>query len=172
VPSLLVIDRIRMRRFVLVLGTVVAVTACGDSNNAQQGDSAVAGLPPGHVPIAPSAPTDLAPLTQALLDSGNTAFRLQQFDQALAFYAKASVAQPEHAAPWFGTYMVGQATKNVALSDSALRMVRERAPGMQEHPGAALPGDAPPSGAAQPPATPYSPHGSPTPASQPRSRGT
>jgi hypothetical protein len=152
------------------------VTGCSGSNNAQQGDSAVAGLPPGHVPIAPSAPTDLAPLTQALLDSGNTAFRLQQFDAALAFYAKASAAQPEHAAPWFGTYMVGQATKNVALSDSALRMVRERAPGMQEHPGGPLPGgaspDAPTPGAAQPPATPYSPHGTPSPASPPRSRGT
>jgi len=160
-----------MRRFVLVLGALAAVTGCDRSEKVQQGDSAVAALPPGHVPIEPSAPTELAPLTQALLDSGNTAFRLQQFDQALAFYAKASAAQPSHAAPWFGTYMVGQATKNAALSDSALRMVRERAPGMQAHPGAPLPEGATPGGAPSP-TPPFSPHGSPPPTATPRARGT
>lgn len=160
-----------MRRFVLVLGALAAVTGCSRSNDAKQGDSAVAELPPGHVPITPSAPTDLMPVTQALLDSGNTAFRLQRFDQALAYYEKASAAQPDHAAPWFGAYMVGQATKNAALSDSALRMVQQRAPGMQAHPGGAAPGATIPGGAPSP-ASPYSPHGSPPPSATPRAKGT
>lgn len=149
-----------MRRIVLVFGAALAVAGCNRSNDAPAGDSLAAALPPGHVPIAPSAPTDLAPRTQALLDSGNTAFRLKQFDQALAFYAKASEAQPEHAAPWFGTYMVGQATKDQALADSALRMVRQRSPNMEAHPGG-TPGDMPMPAPGTPPhgSIPPAPHG-------------
>jgi hypothetical protein len=112
-------------------------------------------LPPGHVPIQPGGST-LSSAAQALLDSGNTAFRLKQFDQALAFYAKASEAQPAHAAPWFGTYMVGQAIDNKALADSALRMVQQRSPGMQAHPSG-TPG-------AAPSPIPGAPHGSIPPA--------
>ena len=55
-----------MRRFVLVLGALAAMTGCDRSEKVQQGDSVVAALPPGHVPIEPSAPTELAPLVACL----------------------------------------------------------------------------------------------------------
>lgn len=93
----------------------------------------------------------LAPESEALLDSGNAAFRARDFDGALAFYARAAQASPTHAAPWFGTYMVGKATNNEPLADSALREVRARAPDMQPHPPGAP-------GAAPTMPSPYSPH--------------
>lgn len=140
----------QLRQIVPLLATIVLATSCDRASETKTVESAGAELPPGHVPITPSGTSTLLPLTQALLDSGNAAFRKQDFAGALAFYSKASQSQPEHAAPWFGTYMVGQATKDSALSDSALRMVRERAPQMQAHPGVTAPGTTP--------ATPYSPH--------------
>lgn len=145
-----------MRR--LLLGGVLLVCACSKANDAKtaavMGDS----LPPGHVPIdqPPNAGAALSALGQALVDSGNTAFRVKDYDGALAFYRKASQSDPSHAAPWFGTYMVGQAMKNTALADSALAMVRARAPEMQSHPGATTPL---PPGVMPTTPSPYSPHG-------------
>lgn len=151
------------RTFWLLAGVIASLAACGEGAGDAGDNSDVSALPPGHVPIAPSGASDLQPLTQALLDSGNVAYRKQDFDGALRYYAKASAAQPEHAAPWFGTYMVGQATKNTALADSALRMVRERAPETQPHPGG------PATGA---PSSPYSPHQQGPPPARARSSGT
>lgn len=149
---------ISMRSFSALFVTL-AVLACGRSNGAQQ-DSLAARLPPGHVPIdQPSAGPALPANTKALLDSGNTAFRVKDFEGALAYYHQASLSAPEHAAPWFGTYMVGKAINDTALADSALRMVRSRAPDMLSHPATpSVPGAAP--GAVMPGA-PYSPHGTP-----------
>lgn len=176
-----------LRRFLTLAGGLTALAACGGKAN-DNADSAVAAravsdLPPGHVPIAPSGASDLPPghvpidpsgaaqlqpLTQALLDSGNAAFRAQDFDAALRHYANARARQPEHAAPWFGTYMVAQATKNSALADSALRMVRQRAPEMQAHPIGPAAG-LPPS---RPPTLPYPPHQPGPPTQGKPSRGT
>ncbi|MEP7381544.1 MAG: hypothetical protein ABI910_07650 [Gemmatimonadota bacterium] len=139
------------------LSVLVAASACRRANDAQQATADGSVLPPGHVPVTSAGATDLQPVTQALLDSGNAAFRQKDYPAALGFYARASEVQPEHAAPWFGTYMVGQATRNSALTDSALRMVRARAPELREHPsGSPLP----PGGANAPgaPPSPYSPH--------------
>lgn len=149
-------------RFTLLAAAACAAMACGRSNKAQQRDSMSSALPPGHVPInTPGGAPALSATAQALLDSGNTAFRVKDFDGALAYYHKATLADPAHAAPWFGTYMVGKATNNSVLADSALRMVRERAPEMQPRPGTPSIPDMPPGGAA--PATPFSPHGTPPP---------
>lgn len=158
---------------VAVLALAVLSAGCGKANETEQLSANAAALPPGHVPLAAAMPTGLEPLTQALLDSGNAAFRTKDFDAALAFYDKARAAQPDHAAPWFGTYMVAKATNNTTLADSALRMVRARAPGMQEHPaGTATP--APMPGAQGAPPSHYSPHqpappAARTPLSAPRS---
>lgn len=149
----------------LLAAGMLLAGACRKPKDTQQAAAAADGamnaaLPPGHVPIADGMPTGLEPLTQALLDSGNAAFRQKNYDAALAFYGKARDAQPDHAAPWFGTYMVAQATKNTALADSALRMVRARAPELQSHPGgAAMPSSPGPiaPGAVAPPSH-YSPH--------------
>lgn len=154
-------------RFHFVFPLALAAMACGRSNSSQQNDSLAAALPPGHVPIdAPTGTVPLSAAAQALLDSGNTAFRVKDFDGALAYYHKASLTNPTHAAPWFGTYMVGKAMNNAALADSALRMVRERAPEMQPHPGTPSIPDMPPAPVV--PGAPYSPHGTP-PASQGKS---
>lgn len=140
-----------MRR-ILMLGAALAAVACSKSREAKPIDSLAAALPPGHVPIdQPPGASALSVLGQALVDSGNTAFREKKFDLALDFYRKASESDPAHAAPWFGTYMVGQAIKNTALADSALAMVRARAPEMKARSGGAP---------ALPPGTPapFSPH--------------
>lgn len=144
-----------MRR--LLLAGVLLACACSKPNDAKTATVTGDSLPPGHVPIdqPANAGAALSLLGQALVDSGNTAFRVKDYDGALAFYRKASQSDPTHAAPWFGTYMVGQAMKNTALADSALAMVRARAPEMQSHPGASTP--LPPGVMPSTPA-PYSPH--------------
>ncbi len=164
-----------MRILLLGCAAALALSACdrfprGPSADSASATSAESALPPGHVPITPGG-APLSGVGQVLLDSGNVAFRQKDFAAAQAYYQKAAEAAPGHAAPWFGTYMVGQATGNKALADSALRMVRQRAPDMQAHPeGApgAAPGGAPggaPGAAPTPPrgGPPPLPHGSPPP---------
>lgn len=152
------------RKFWLLAGVVASLAGCEKNAGETSDTSALSALPPGHVPVSPSGASDLQPVTQALLDSGNAAYRKQDFAGALRFYAKASAEQPAHAAPWFGTYMVGQATKNTTLADSALRMVRQRAPEMQAHPAEPATG--------VPPTSPYSPHQPGPPAGRAPSSGT
>ncbi len=157
-----------MRAFALIIAGALAVAGCTRSNEAPPTDSLLTSLPPGHVPIAPStSESSLGVAAQALLDSGNAAFRLKEYSKSLEYYAMAANAAPKHAAPWFGTYMVGQAMGDKALADSALRMVRERSPDMQAHPGG-VPGQAPGAAPGAPPASPHGgapplPHGSPAP---------
>ncbi|MBL0170935.1 MAG: hypothetical protein IPP90_09420 [Gemmatimonadaceae bacterium] len=74
-------------------------------------------------------PPGLTASAAARLDSGNIAFRLKQYDQAMRFYEAAAKDVPDHAAPWYGIYMVGQATGNTALADSATRAVAKRSGG-------------------------------------------
>ena len=119
----------------LVAGALVAASCNRSPRHVASSDSLASALPPGHVPI-PASPrgATLTTVSQALLDSGNVAFRAKKYDAALAFYSKASSATPQHAAPWFGTYMVAKAIGNTQLADSALRMVKARAPDIQAHP--------------------------------------
>jgi hypothetical protein len=107
-----------LRHLVPMLAAAVLLSGCGGSDETKTGETADSALPPGHVPITPPESSDLLPLTQALLDSGNAAFRKQDFVGALAFYSKASQAQPGHAAPWFGVHG-GLATKNTACRSGA-----------------------------------------------------
>ncbi len=105
----------------------VAITACssdtpdaskkplGEFSANQGGNAPLRELPPGLNAVA-----------AARLDSGNVAFRVKQYDVALRYYRGAAEAVPNHAAPWYGMYMVAQATKNTALADSALKAVAIR----------------------------------------------
>ena len=144
---------------VAALAALVA-TACGRvAGGAGNDTSAIAeALPPGHVPI-PANPlaSVTTPEGRAMLDSGNASFRVNKHAEALAFYRRAAAEMPGHAAPWFGAYMVARALNDTVLADSAMRMVRTRAPGMQEHPTGA-PGAM----------TPAAPHG----ATIPKTGGT
>lgn len=156
-----------MRRL-LLLGGALAAVACSKAKEEKPADSAAAALPPGHVPIdqpAGAGPA-LSAAGQAFVDSGNTAFRVKDYKGALAYYKKATEADPSHAAPWFGAYMVGQATNDKALADSAIAEVRKRAPQMDQHPSgapgaSAMPGAPGASGTAPGAPSPYSPHGTP-----------
>jgi hypothetical protein len=67
---------------------------------------------------------ELAPEAKVALDSGNALFRKKAYTAALAQYRLASMRSPRHAAPYFGIYMVAQATKNTKLADSALANIR------------------------------------------------
>jgi hypothetical protein len=60
------------------------------------------------------------------LDSGNAAYRAKNFDLALRHYRDAARAAPTHASPWFGIFLVAQATQNSALADSARKEVQKR----------------------------------------------
>lgn len=68
----------------------------------------------------------LGPGARAQLDSGNAAFRKKAYDEALGRYRKASDLAPQHAAPFFGMYMVARATNNNKLADSAMAEIRKR----------------------------------------------
>jgi hypothetical protein len=70
------------------------------------------------------------------LDAGNAAYRAKQYANAIARYREASVASPEHAAPWFGIYMAAMEMKNKSLADSAMAKVNalsSDAPALNTH---------------------------------------
>ena len=81
-----------------------------------------------------SAHALLGPDAKMRLDSGNAFFRKKQFAAALVQYRAASELAPQHAAPLFGIYMVGRATNDTALADSALSGIRLRSGSMSAAP--------------------------------------
>lgn len=94
----------------------VPKTPLGGSSSLMRGASDP--LPPG-----------LNASAAARLDSGNVAFRLKQYDQAMHYYRAAATDVPDHPAPWYGIYMVAEAQGNRALADSATRAVAVRSGG-------------------------------------------
>ncbi|MEQ1690133.1 MAG: hypothetical protein ABMA00_02520 [Gemmatimonas sp.] len=115
---------LRTLRFVSIAAptvALVALTACGtpDADGRQPLGTPTNAAASG-VDGRPQVP--LAALTA--LDAGNTAYRNKQFDIALARYREAATAAPQHAAPWFGLYMVASELKNTALADSAMLHVK------------------------------------------------
>ncbi|MES2179098.1 MAG: hypothetical protein V4550_14650 [Gemmatimonadota bacterium] len=68
----------------------------------------------------------IGPAAKAELDSGNALFRRKDYPAALEKYRSASALAPQHAAPFFGIYMVARATKNTPMADSALADIRRR----------------------------------------------
>lgn len=83
-------------------------------------------LPPGHPSLASANPLPAA--AKIYLDSGNVAYRAKQYETARRYYSQAAALAPDHGAPWFGIYMVGEVTKNKKLADSALAEVKKRTP--------------------------------------------
>ena len=81
-------------------------------------------LPPDHPSLDPGPV--LPAIARSALDSANAAFRVKDYARALRFYRQAANAAPMHASPWFGVFMVAQATGNAALRDSAQREVQKR----------------------------------------------
>lgn len=104
------------------------VLACGGDDGPRtpldQIQAQAGSLPSGHPPLEGSAP--LSSAARSSLDSGNAAFRAKDYERALQFYRDAARAEPAHASPWFGVFMVAQATGNTALRDSAKLEVQRR----------------------------------------------
>ena len=127
---------LRMR--LVVLAALALLASCWKGNE-QAKPSSVAALPPGHPSLAAPA-ADLPDGAQQMLDSGNNAFRAKRFADAKAFYERAAGLAPEHAAPWFGIFLVGGAIKDQRLADSAMAEIRKRTGdgSMPVHPDTAL----------------------------------
>lgn len=68
----------------------------------------------------------IGPAARAALDSGNASYRKKAYAEALGHYREASSLAPQHPAPFFGIYMVGRATNDRAMADSALADIRLR----------------------------------------------
>lgn len=83
-----------------------------------------------------SAHALIGPEAQAALVRGNALFTKKDYGGALTEYRAASTFAPQHAAPFFGMYMVARATNNALLADSALMAIRLRggAMGAAPHP--------------------------------------
>lgn len=112
---------------VAAAATIVACTTEDDAvkvplGKATAGDSARA-VAAAHALIGPAART--------ALDSGNAYYRRKAYAAALAQYRAASTLAPQHAAPFFGIYMVARATHNNEMADSALAEIRRRNGPMQ-----------------------------------------
>jgi tetratricopeptide (TPR) repeat protein len=69
------------------------------------------------------------PEVVAQLDSGNTAYKAANFQEALRHYQAAAEAGPDIPSTWFGVYMAQHALGNMAAADSALARSRNEAPG-------------------------------------------
>jgi len=73
----------------------------------------------------------------ALLDSGNVAFRAEDFDAALTYYRRVTELEPDHSAGWFGMQMAYRSLGSQEQADSALDRVRSLVPGASlVHPSA------------------------------------
>jgi len=65
----------------------------------------------------------------AQLDSGSAAFRADDYQAALAHYAKATEIAPDVAAAWFGVYMAQEALGDSAAARDALAKAQAAEPG-------------------------------------------
>lgn len=113
-------------RRLIGLATIALVSgACGGGGGAPKVPLALAAKDSN--PQATEAAHDLlGPIAKADLDSGNAFFRKKDYVRALSMYRAAAEAAPQHSAPLFGIQMVGQATNNKRLADSAIAEIRKR----------------------------------------------
>lgn len=114
-----------------------AASGCRGTKGGAGADSAVAGLPEGHVPIGRAVP--LEPAAQAVLDSANEAFAARRYDAALAGYRRTLALAPGHPAPWYGISMAATMLGDSALADTAQRLLREKGASGQPHPAPSAP---------------------------------
>ena len=106
------------------LALLITLAACSKSEPQPKVplDQVVA-APGARAPAAESAP--LTADQRTLLDAGNAAFRAGQYEAALGHYRAVSRAAPDNAAGYYGIAMAARKLGDVALADSATRMMRE-----------------------------------------------
>jgi hypothetical protein len=77
--------------------------------------------------------TSWPPAALAQVDSGNAAYRAEEFDDAREHFRRATEAGPRVAAAWFGLYMAEHALGHIEAADSALARTRGGAGGDVQH---------------------------------------
>jgi hypothetical protein len=108
-------------RLVSLLLAAVLLLGCGGRDSGAP-DAGSAG----------SAPSRLTGEAKVALDSGNVLFRAKAYDLALAQYRRSSQLAPGDPTPTFGVLMVGEATGNSRLADSARARIRELNPSLSD----------------------------------------
>ena len=114
---------LRQSALMMVLCTAVACSPESDAPKVPLGQRVPAD---SAQPVAAAAHAVIGPRAKAALDSGNALYRKKQYAAALVHYREASELAPQHAAPFFGIYMVARATGKAAMADSALAAIRVR----------------------------------------------
>lgn len=76
-----------------------------------------------------SAREDLPANVAAAIDSGNAAYRAEDYENALRHYRAAAEDDEDVAAAWFGIYMAELALGRVDEATRAIERARELAPG-------------------------------------------
>ncbi len=115
-------SHIHIRRLAIV--SAVAVLACTQEQAPKVPLSQLASADSARAQV--EAHAVIGPAAKAALDSGNAFYRQKDYMAALTKYRAASELAPQHAAPFFGMYMVARATGNMAMADSALADIRKR----------------------------------------------
>jgi hypothetical protein len=110
-----------VRRFTLPVLAASLILGCG-SRNDDASDAGESG----------SAPPRITGDAKVALDSGNVLFRARAYDLALAQYRRSAQLAPNDVTPLFGVLMVGEATKNARLADSARARIRDLNPSMAD----------------------------------------
>ena len=108
----------------VALLAAIALAACGPAGD--QGDQRTDSLDPragGELRQA------MPPEAVVRLDSGNAAFRADDFPAARAHYRAVVELVPDAPAGWFGLYLAEQALGNAEEAEQALQRAREAAPG-------------------------------------------
>lgn len=108
-------------RFMLPVLAVVLIVGCGSRDD---------GAPDAGADR--SGPPRITGEAKVALDSGNVLFRAKAYDLALAQYRRSAQLIPNDPTPIFGILMVGQATNNTRLTDSARARIRELNPSLAD----------------------------------------
>lgn len=107
---------------VLILGIAFGISACRQPGEDQTTESI------GAEDVKEER-TDRSPEFIAHLDSGNAAYRVKDYENALRHYQAVTRIDENEAAGWFGIYMTELARGNAAAADVALKRAQEHAPG-------------------------------------------
>lgn len=109
--------RFRSVIFTVAIGSAVLATACKpDDQRTDSLDPATAGR-------------SLSPAAAAQLDSGNTAYRLDDFAGAVTHYERVTELAGSEATGWFGLFMAYTEMGNDSAAADALLQARNIAPG-------------------------------------------
>ena len=106
----------------LLLLSVTAAAACGPTGDDQETGSV------SREEVL-EARRELSPAVAAALDSGNAAYRADDYERAREYYTTATEQGEDVAAAWFGLYMAELALGNAEAAQAAMDRAQSLAPG-------------------------------------------